>query len=185
MKDNSKRAVILEAAKYCFKEKGFYGSGIDEIAKKAGITKSLLYYYFKSKDDIFIALLEESLERLLKNISESPSESIEERFENLLENIKKESDVLTIGLVDMLMEDAKTNMIIELSKLEFSESDVRRRVTEKNRFLYVMFIIRAVTFFSLGDKICDCFGIPVKKAEIINKEELFYLYKKINEGVII
>ena len=185
MKDNSKREIILEAAKNCFKDKGFYGSGMDEIAKKAGITKSLLYYYFKSKDDIFIALLEESLERLLENLSKCRSDDLRVRFENLLENIKKESDVLTIGLVDMLMEDTKTNVIMELSKLEFSKSEFKNKINEKNRLLYVMFIMRAIMFFSLKGKISECFGISARNAELINKEDLFNLYKKINEEDIL
>mgnify|MGYP006287917403 CR=1 FL=1 len=43
---------ILEAAETLFSEKGFSGTGIDEIAKRAEITKSVIYYHFKNKEDI-------------------------------------------------------------------------------------------------------------------------------------
>ena len=43
---------ILEAAEILFSEKGFSGTGIDEIAKRAEITKSVIYYHFKNKEDI-------------------------------------------------------------------------------------------------------------------------------------
>ncbi|MCD8238012.1 MAG: TetR/AcrR family transcriptional regulator [Clostridiales bacterium] len=71
MEDNSKRTEILEAAKKRFKEKGFYGCSINDIAKTAGITKSLLYYYFKSKEDIYIGLTEERLNRIMKTVPEA------------------------------------------------------------------------------------------------------------------
>ena len=180
MKDNAKRDMILKAAKECFRDKGYYGSGIDEIAKRAGITKSLLYYYFKSKDDIFIALLEESLDRILNRLNESYSSDIKKNFESLLENIRSESDVLSVGLVDLFMEDNKTDMILKLSRLNFSDSQLKAQINEKNIFLYVMFIIRAVCFFSLSKKVCSHFGIAEDRAEELNKEELFLLYKKIH-----
>ncbi len=46
------RTRILEAAEILFSEKGFSGTGIDEIAKRAEITKSVIYYHFKNKEDI-------------------------------------------------------------------------------------------------------------------------------------
>lgn len=46
------RKKILDAAESLFAQKGFDATGIELIAKTAGITKSLIYYYFKSKDEI-------------------------------------------------------------------------------------------------------------------------------------
>ncbi|HEY1632606.1 MAG TPA: TetR/AcrR family transcriptional regulator [Rhizomicrobium sp.] len=56
---------ILEAALAAFTEKGLAGARMDDIARRAGVTKGTLYLYFKSKDDLFRALLSESFgERL-------------------------------------------------------------------------------------------------------------------------
>ena len=52
------KAKILSAAEALFAHRGFDATGIDAIAKKAGITKSLIYYYFKSKDDILSELFD-------------------------------------------------------------------------------------------------------------------------------
>ncbi|MCK9484680.1 MAG: TetR/AcrR family transcriptional regulator, partial [Candidatus Marinimicrobia bacterium] len=38
---------ILDTAETLFAQQGFDATGIDQIAKTAGITKSLIYYYFK------------------------------------------------------------------------------------------------------------------------------------------
>jgi TetR/AcrR family transcriptional regulator len=52
------RAAILRAAGHIFAEKGLEGAGTEAIAEAAGVNKALLYYYFKSKDDLYLAILE-------------------------------------------------------------------------------------------------------------------------------
>lgn len=55
------RAAILEAAEGIFAEGGLAGARTDAIAAAAGVNKALLYYYFKSKDGLYRAVLEEHL----------------------------------------------------------------------------------------------------------------------------
>ena len=52
---------ILEAALASFAEKGFAGTRMDDIAKRAGITKGTIYLYFKSKEELFKALARQSI----------------------------------------------------------------------------------------------------------------------------
>ena len=47
---------IIEAAKKVFVEKGFDGARMQHIADEAGINKSLLHYYFRSKEKLFDAI---------------------------------------------------------------------------------------------------------------------------------
>ncbi len=56
------RAAILEAAGRIFAEAGLAGARIDAIAAAAGINKAMLYYYFKSKDGLYRAVLERNVE---------------------------------------------------------------------------------------------------------------------------
>ncbi len=60
MKDNNKNteAAILEAADKLFKEKGFKGATTTMIAGQAGVTHAMLHYYFRTKEQIFIKVLE-------------------------------------------------------------------------------------------------------------------------------
>ncbi|HDP68679.1 MAG TPA: TetR/AcrR family transcriptional regulator [Candidatus Marinimicrobia bacterium] len=53
------RKKILDTAESLFAQKGFDSTGIDLIAKTAGITKSLIYYYFESKDEILSKLFQD------------------------------------------------------------------------------------------------------------------------------
>ena len=53
------RGAILRAAERIFSDKGLEGARIDAIARAARVNKALLYYYFKSKDDLFLAVFDE------------------------------------------------------------------------------------------------------------------------------
>jgi AcrR family transcriptional regulator len=52
---------ILEAALEVFAQKGFAGTRMDDIARKAGITKGTIYLYFDSKESVFKALARASI----------------------------------------------------------------------------------------------------------------------------
>lgn len=54
-----RRQNILEAATRIFALRGFEGATVAEIAREAGIAKGTIYLYFKSKDKIFRAIIEE------------------------------------------------------------------------------------------------------------------------------
>lgn len=56
------RGIILEAALEVFSTYGFRGSTIDQIADKAGMSKPNLLYYFPRKEDIYVTVLEDTLE---------------------------------------------------------------------------------------------------------------------------
>ncbi len=45
-----RREAILEAALDCFVDRGFYGTAIPEIAKRAGVAAGTIYHYFDSKE---------------------------------------------------------------------------------------------------------------------------------------
>ena len=53
------RRSLLAAAAQVFAEQGFHGASLDQVARAAGFTKGAVYSNFDSKDDLFLALLEE------------------------------------------------------------------------------------------------------------------------------
>jgi AcrR family transcriptional regulator len=57
------REVILQAAFREFRRKGFFRSGVDEIAAASRVTKRTLYNHFKSKDELLAAVLAAQHER--------------------------------------------------------------------------------------------------------------------------
>ena len=65
-----KRELILEAALDVFAQHGFRGATIDQIADAAGMSKPNLLYYFRSKEDIHVTLMQRLLDTWLAPLRE-------------------------------------------------------------------------------------------------------------------
>ena len=59
-----RRGEILDAARKVFARKGFADGIVDDIASEAGLAKGTIYLYFRSKKDIYMALLQHDMEAL-------------------------------------------------------------------------------------------------------------------------
>jgi AcrR family transcriptional regulator len=57
-------AEILQVATQEFAEKGLAGARIDEIAERKRTSKRMIYYYFQSKEGLYVAVLEEAYRRV-------------------------------------------------------------------------------------------------------------------------
>ena len=77
---------ILEGALTVFKNKGLEGATMDEIASHSGFGKATLYYYFKSKEDVFSAILEDGWIKIWESIEPvfGYTDSPRKTFVNLL-----------------------------------------------------------------------------------------------------
>jgi AcrR family transcriptional regulator len=63
------RQDILEAAAQVFRQKGFHGASMQDIADAVHLQKPSLYHHVSSKQEILLALLDRALELLLEQIS--------------------------------------------------------------------------------------------------------------------
>jgi AcrR family transcriptional regulator len=59
-----RREAIVTAAAALYAKKGFPGASVAELAQACGASKSLIYHYFPSKDDILYAVMAEHLDAL-------------------------------------------------------------------------------------------------------------------------
>lgn len=59
-----RREQILNAAKKLFDDKGFDSTTVEEVAFRAELGKGTIYSYFKSKEEIYVAIMEKELEIL-------------------------------------------------------------------------------------------------------------------------
>src|SRR4029453_14349373 len=62
------RARLLEAAGQVFAHRGFHAATVDEVAEAAGYTKGAVYSNFATKDELFLALLDERLAAQLQQV---------------------------------------------------------------------------------------------------------------------
>ena len=69
----ARREQILDVAVEVFARNGFHGASMNDVAEAAGVTKPVLYQHFDSKQDLYMALLDEVGNRLLTAITKVPS----------------------------------------------------------------------------------------------------------------
>jgi AcrR family transcriptional regulator len=70
------REQILSSAAQLFIEQGYCGLSMRQIAESVGVTKAALYYHFKDKEDLFLAILEAYLERVEALVVEIQQEDL-------------------------------------------------------------------------------------------------------------
>lgn len=66
--DASTKDRLLECALRLFAAKGYTGTSVREIIEEAGVTRPVLYYYFKNKEDLFCHLVETHFARQYEEI---------------------------------------------------------------------------------------------------------------------
>ncbi len=74
------RSRILESAIKLFSARGFNAASVDDICKDAGISKGAFYHHFKSKQALFLALLDVWLQTIDNAIEASKDKTVPETF---------------------------------------------------------------------------------------------------------
>lgn len=80
------RDDILEAAAQVFRQKGFHGASMNDIAEAVNLQKASLYHHVSSKQEILFELLDRALELLLERISPIAAQGIpaDERLRQMI-----------------------------------------------------------------------------------------------------
>lgn len=101
---------ILEAALKVFAEKGFAAARMDEVARRAGVTKGTIYLYFPSKEELFKSLVRGAIGGTLEQVA-AYAEGYDGTARELLASVLR-----TIGMV------MRTSDRIVLPKIILAES---------------------------------------------------------------
>jgi len=101
---------ILDAAKKVFIEKGMAGARMQEIADEAGINKSLLHYYYRSKDKLFLAVFRFAVLQFFPGIQEMLTSNMpfEEKIRRFVEsyiNILLEHPFVPMFIIQEIQRD--------------------------------------------------------------------------------
>ncbi len=80
-----KRHLILESALIVFAKKGYHAASIANIASEAGISKGLIYNYFKSKEEILKETLSGGYEHIFQHYRFDPETFTPKEFANLID----------------------------------------------------------------------------------------------------
>ena len=67
----ARREQILDVAVQVFARQGYHGTSMNEVAEAAGVTKPVLYQHFDSKQDLYLALIDEVGRRRITTIAKA------------------------------------------------------------------------------------------------------------------
>ncbi|TWP50931.1 TetR/AcrR family transcriptional regulator [Lentzea tibetensis] len=76
---------VRRAAIELFAERGFHGTGIRDLAERAGLSSATLYHYMGTKEDLLVSIMRESLTRLVTAGERLPGASPQERVAGLVQ----------------------------------------------------------------------------------------------------
>jgi AcrR family transcriptional regulator len=87
------RRLLLDAAERVFLRRGLQGSSVEEIAAEAGFTRGAFYSNFKSKDELFVELLQDRVYRQYAEMAEQAQDQPGTPRERLRWGIERVRDV--------------------------------------------------------------------------------------------
>jgi AcrR family transcriptional regulator len=125
--NDQRRAQLLELAKRAFSDRAYDDVSIDDLARIAGISKGLLYHYFPTKRDLYVAGLREISDELvdaMTRVPESlaPIDRVRTSVDAYLEHISRHSRAFVALMRGGIGSDPEVAAIIE---------SVRTRLFEK------------------------------------------------------
>lgn len=112
---------ILGAARSCFLQDGYYQTRVDDIALRAGLSKGGVYFHFRSKREIFLALVEHDYEQsmgALREIVASPDDvarklrALARHFFQLFATSTDHARFMVV-LGDMALRDHETRSLLQ------------------------------------------------------------------------
>jgi AcrR family transcriptional regulator len=134
---------IVAAARRRFEKKGVDGASLRAIAKDAGTSIGMIYYYFPTKDDLFLSVVESTYERVLADLEATlaPGLPARERLQNLFTRLARLSDD-EISMMRLIAREA----LVSSSRLD--------RLIERFKVGHVPLILRTI-FDGLGEGLLD------------------------------
>ncbi|HUU50647.1 MAG TPA: TetR/AcrR family transcriptional regulator [Nitrospinota bacterium] len=125
----ARRDEILESAQKLFAQKGFFKTTIQDIARESEFAIATLYNFFKSKDELYSALIERKTENLFKFIQESALNQ---------EGIKKIDNVV-YAVLEFFENDKDFFKLYVIERSGF-EWDIRSEIGERCHKMYLEYI---------------------------------------------
>ena len=99
--------MILDSAVALFTAKGFQATRMEDVAKKAGISKGLTYFYYKNKEDLFMALTRKAFDQF------------KEEFREVLRSKGKNGLEMLVDLMQKIVNFAKEQPVYYQAVLNF------------------------------------------------------------------
>ncbi|MBW2027598.1 MAG: TetR/AcrR family transcriptional regulator [Deltaproteobacteria bacterium] len=176
---------INEAAKEVFAEVGFEGARIDEIAKRAGVNKAMIYYRGGDKVSLYAGIIHEvfseTLGRIVKEVGEGkgPEDKLRTYIHNLSMTVEKHPYVPSIMLRELasgatnLPSIAQKDIVRLLGIITeiFEEGAKRGGFRRANPLIVHTMIVGGILLFSRLQSVSPKIGgLPKRTKELIGTD---------------
>jgi len=100
------RSDIVRAAAQIFRDKGYHGASMQDIADAVGLQKASLYHHVSGKQEILAAILDEALDRLIADLqpiaesSQPPEERLRRAVRQYLLRVTASADLAAVLLLE-------------------------------------------------------------------------------------
>ncbi len=119
------RRNLLDAAALVFARDGFHGASLDEVAATAGFTKGAVYSNFKSKEDLFLAVFDDRLEREATDMRRVLAENRDSGIDRQLPQVR--------GVIERSWDDEWTALYLEFVLYAKRNPDIRGKLAATAR----------------------------------------------------
>ena len=137
MRAPERRAQLLEVAGRLFGSSGYHAVSMEDVARRAGVTKPTLYDHFPSKKDLYLALIEADLDALHDRVHaalEAPSgnrERIRASFQAYFDFVDDHADGFRLLMQEAIGSDAEVRARIGRVRAEIA-AEVAGLVTRES-----------------------------------------------------
>lgn len=128
MSDRETRERILSCAERLFAEQGYDRARVDEIARRAGVNKALIYYYFPSKEGLIDELIRRFLaESVGFKADFVAASSVSDRNRDastrrIIAFLRQRRDMISIIITEALKDDPRNTVLFRYLDASFAQS---------------------------------------------------------------
>ncbi|WP_261041961.1 TetR/AcrR family transcriptional regulator [Streptococcus mitis] len=122
-----RRTEIMDAAMLLFMEKGYANTTTQDIVDKVNISRGLLYYHFKNKEDILYCLVERYSEKLLRDIHVI----VNDDDKTAIEKIRAFIDATIISTDNVSAEGTELQKTVDLEENRYMLDKLSHKLIEK------------------------------------------------------
>lgn len=168
---DQRKSQILNAAEDVFTKKGFDEARMNDIAEKTGLSKGTLYLYFKSKDDLIVAILDRIFQNEFRQL-----ENMQQTEASASEAIWKLTDTIARDIVRLLR---LIPIVYGFLALAFRNKYVQRALKDYiNRYLNILIPIIQRGIDSGEFRQVDAREVAIAASAIIEGTILLWAYNK-------
>ena len=170
------RKRILDAAAKVFSEKSFDGARITDISKAASVPSSLIYYHFKSKEDILEVMIQNCLDEYAELLQIGKQDDHDDKSKNMVSRLENHYfsfaqnnvEIIRIMLFESLKKNARRPPIFQFvegvveNDSEAIKSSASYHLEERRVAEFFTSLLPLCSFLCFQEQWCDYFNILPK-----------------------